>query len=44
MVGTLDTLYTQLARDDAGDTEEQEAFRFAIVIRMYSGTKREFGC
>jgi ferrous iron transport protein B len=32
VVGTLDTLYTQLARDDAGDTEDEQTFDFWQAI------------
>ena len=32
VVGTLDTLYSQLARQDAGDTKEEQAFDFWQAI------------
>jgi len=51
VVGTLDTLYTQLAREDAGDTDADEDFDFwqainealATVPENLSGLSEMFG-
>ena len=41
VVGTLDTLYTQLARDDAGYIENEEAFNFWQAINDAAATVPE---
>lgn len=41
VVGTLDTLYSQLAREDAGETHEEEAFDFWQAIKDAAATVPE---
>jgi ferrous iron transport protein B len=41
VVGTLDTLYTQLAREDAGNTEAEQAFDFWQAINDATATVPE---